>query len=211
MQLINQSRFLLEIRYWILSSNKSFIINEPLVSCPISVFCFDLFMSCTHPKWMNGIGQMTKGAFRINDFLWNPYFRWSTMESQHFENLLLYHQVWTQKETCYCVEIIKIPWLPSNLYLYFTNPRCVRDLTFNYLSPLILRTQLRDPQFYRNYEHFQSYISWLCFDFRWCIIENHHDFDRTEDRTTVFLEWTDFNFDIKIVQFDVNTLITNLL
>ena len=116
-QLINQSRFLLEIRYWILSSNKSFILNAPLVSCPISVFCFDLFMSCTHPKWMNGIGQMTKGAFRINHLLWNPYFRWSTMESQHFENLLLYHQVWTQKETCYCVEIIKIPWLPSNLYL----------------------------------------------------------------------------------------------
>ena len=39
------------------------------------------------------------------------------MASQHFENLSIYYQVWTQKETCCCVEIIKIPWLHSNLYL----------------------------------------------------------------------------------------------
>ena len=26
----------------------------------------------------------------------------------------------------------------------------------------------------------------------WCIIENDHSFERTEDRVTVFLKWTDF-------------------
>ena len=26
----------------------------------------------------------------------------------------------------------------------------------------------------------------------WCIIENDHNFDKTEDHTTVFLKWTDF-------------------
>ena len=44
-----------------------------------------------------------------------------------------------------------------------------------------------------------------------CIIKNDPSFDRTEDRATLFLKLMDFNFDIKIVQFYVNTLITNLL
>ena len=28
-----------------------------------------------YSKRMNGIGQLTRGAFRINDLLWNPYFK----------------------------------------------------------------------------------------------------------------------------------------
>ena len=31
-------------------------------------------------------------------------------------------------------------------------------------------------------------ISWLCFD----SAENDNDFERNEDRATVFLKWTDF-------------------
>ena len=31
-------------------------------------------------------------------------------------------------------------------------------------------------------------LRWLCFDFSLCIIENDHNFDRTEDRATVFLK-----------------------
>ena len=30
----------------------------------------------THPKWMTGIGQLTRGAFRVKDLLWNPHFNW---------------------------------------------------------------------------------------------------------------------------------------
>ena len=49
--------------------NKSFILNAPLVSCPIPVIRFGWVCCCTHPKRMTGIGQLTRGAFRINDLL----------------------------------------------------------------------------------------------------------------------------------------------
>ena len=55
--------------------NKSFILNAPLVSCPIPVIRFGWVQQQTHPKRMTGIGQLTRGAFRINDLLWNPYFK----------------------------------------------------------------------------------------------------------------------------------------
>ena len=53
--------------------SKSFILNVPLVSFPIPVFHFGWVQQQTHPKQMTGIGQLTRGAFRINDLLWNPY------------------------------------------------------------------------------------------------------------------------------------------
>ena len=53
---------------------KSFILNAPLVSCPIPVIGFGSVCRYTHSEQMTGIGQLTIGAFRIND-LWNPYFR----------------------------------------------------------------------------------------------------------------------------------------
>ena len=40
---------------------------------------------------------------------------------------------------------------------------------------------------------YQYNISWLCFDVSWCCIENYHNFERNEDRATVFLKWTDFS------------------
>ena len=33
------------------------------------------FISCTHPKVMTANGQLTRGTFIINDFLWNPHFK----------------------------------------------------------------------------------------------------------------------------------------
>ena len=50
---------------------KSFIMNAPLVSCPLPVITFGC---CTYPKVMTGNGQLTRGAFIINDFLRNPHF-----------------------------------------------------------------------------------------------------------------------------------------
>ena len=49
--------------------NKSFILNAPLVSCPIPVIRSGWVQQQTHPKRMTGIGQLTRGAFRINDLL----------------------------------------------------------------------------------------------------------------------------------------------
>ena len=54
--------------------NKSFIMNEPLVSCPFPVINFWWVCCCTHPKVTTENGQMTRGAFIINDFLRNPHF-----------------------------------------------------------------------------------------------------------------------------------------
>ena len=54
--------------------NKSFILNAPLVSYPILVIRSGWVCCCTDPEWMTGIGQLTRGAFRINDLLWNPDF-----------------------------------------------------------------------------------------------------------------------------------------
>ena len=55
---------------------KSFVMNAPLVSCPFPVIRFGWvqLQQQTHPKWMNGNGQLTRGAFIINDFLRNPHF-----------------------------------------------------------------------------------------------------------------------------------------
>ena len=49
--------------------NKSFILNAPLVSCPIPVIRSGWVQQQTHQKRMTGIGQLTRGAFRINDLL----------------------------------------------------------------------------------------------------------------------------------------------
>ena len=51
-------------------------MNAPLVSCPFPVIRFGWvqLQQQTHPKWMSGNGQLTKGAFIINDFLRNPHF-----------------------------------------------------------------------------------------------------------------------------------------
>ena len=48
---------------------------------------------------------------------------------------------------------------------------------------------MRDPHFFQNCGSFQYNISWLCFDFS----EKYHNFERNEDRATVFLKWTDFS------------------
>ena len=64
--------------------SKSFILNAPLVSCPIPVICFGWVCSCTHPERMTGIGQLTRDAFRINDLLWNPYFRPTTTTTTYY-------------------------------------------------------------------------------------------------------------------------------
>ena len=56
--------------------NKSFILNAPLVSCPIPVIRSGWVQQQTHPKPMTGIGQLTRGAFRIKDLLWNPHFKY---------------------------------------------------------------------------------------------------------------------------------------
>ena len=50
----------------------------------------------------------------------------------------------------------------------------------------VFRTQLRDPHFFQNCGHFQYSINCLCFDVSWCGIENDHNFERNEDRATVF-------------------------
>ena len=39
-----------------------------------------------------------------------------------------------------------------------------------------------------------TYISWNQNKVGWCIIENDNNFERTEDRATVFLKWMDFWF-----------------
>ena len=67
--------------------NKSFFLNAPLASCPIPVIRFGRVCCCTHPEWMTGIGQRTRGAFRIKDLLWNPYF------SNHFKGLSMMLQL----------------------------------------------------------------------------------------------------------------------
>ena len=54
--------------------NKSFILNAPLVSCPIPVIRSGWVQQQTHPIRMTGIGQLTRGAFRIKDLLLNLHF-----------------------------------------------------------------------------------------------------------------------------------------
>ena len=48
---------------------KSYIMNAPLVSCPFPVIVFGCVQQQTHPKVMTGNGQLTRGAFIINDFI----------------------------------------------------------------------------------------------------------------------------------------------
>ena len=54
----NQSNKILKYGF----HNKSFILNAPLVSCPIPVIRFGWVQQQTHPKRMTGIGQLTRGA-----------------------------------------------------------------------------------------------------------------------------------------------------
>ena len=49
-------------------------MNAPLVSCPFAVIRFGWVQQQTHPKRMTVNGQLTRGAFIINDFLRNPHF-----------------------------------------------------------------------------------------------------------------------------------------
>ena len=49
-------------------------MNAPLVSCPFPFIRFGWVCCCTHPKQMTVNGQLTRGAFIINDFLRNPHF-----------------------------------------------------------------------------------------------------------------------------------------
>ena len=58
---------------------------------------------------------------------------------------------------------------------------------------------MRDPHFFQNCGTFQYNISWLCFDVSWCCIEKYHNFERNEDRATVFLKWTDFSTKRQII------------
>ena len=54
----------------------------------------------------------------------------------------------------------------------------------SFQSPSILRTQLQNPQFFQNCDHFQYKISWNKVSL--CITENYHNFE------TVFLKLMDF-------------------
>ena len=49
-------------------------MNAFLVSCPFLVITFGWVQQQTHPKVMTGNGQLTRGAFMMNDFLRNPHF-----------------------------------------------------------------------------------------------------------------------------------------
>ena len=61
---------------------KSFIMNAPLASCPFPVITFGWVQQQTHPKVMTGNGQLTRGAFIINEFLKNPHFSgWADPEA----------------------------------------------------------------------------------------------------------------------------------
>ena len=55
--------------------NKSFILNAPLVSCPIPVIRFGWVCCCTHPKQMTGIGQsvLKQSYIEIDN-----YWKWAT-------------------------------------------------------------------------------------------------------------------------------------
>ena len=79
---VKQVMMEMELKYGF--HNKSFILNAPLVSCPISVICFGWVQQQTHPKQMTGIEQLTRGAFRINELLWNPYFSSSPLRRACF-------------------------------------------------------------------------------------------------------------------------------
>ena len=47
-------------------------MNAP---CPFPVITFGRVQQPTHQKVMTGDGQLTRGAFIINDFLRNPHYR----------------------------------------------------------------------------------------------------------------------------------------
>ena len=50
-------------------------MNAPLVISPFPVIWFGWVCCCTHPQWMTGNGQLTRGVFMVNDCLRNPHFR----------------------------------------------------------------------------------------------------------------------------------------
>ena len=59
--------------YRLIIFRKSLLFNFvylPFLRSHLSFIC-----CCTHPKVMTGNGQLTRGAFIINDFLRNPHFK----------------------------------------------------------------------------------------------------------------------------------------
>ena len=68
---VNKAKF--SLKYGL--HNKSFILNAPLVSCPIPVICFGWVCCCTHPKQMTGIGQSVLKQFYIEI---DNYWKWAT-------------------------------------------------------------------------------------------------------------------------------------
>ena len=64
-------------------------LNAPLISCPIRVISSGWVQQQTRPKWMTGIGQLTKGAFRIKDLLWNPHFTYHILKHYRWQFLKL--------------------------------------------------------------------------------------------------------------------------
>ena len=71
---------------------------------------------CTHPKRMTGFGQLTRGAFRIYDLLWNPYFSYNWII--FFKKPFLPQEV--EKNICEwcCANVMSIL---KNTYIYSTN------------------------------------------------------------------------------------------
>ena len=62
--------------------------------------------------------------------------------------------------------------------------------------------QFRDPQLFQNCVIFDVHnINWNQIKISWCIIKNDHYFERTEDRATVFWNWTDFSIQLKSLHF----------
>ena len=73
---------------------------------------------------------------------------------------------------------------------YAVQLKCI-FVKFSLQSPFIFRTHLSDPQLFQNCDLFQYYVSLNQNKVSWCIIENDPNFERNEDRATVFIKWTD--------------------
>ena len=54
----------------------------------ITSHLFWMHLEQSHLLWMTGIGQLTRGAFRIIDLLWNPYFSRAPGKSENFKYLI---------------------------------------------------------------------------------------------------------------------------
>ena len=87
----------------------------------------------THPEQMTGIGQLTRGAFRINDLLWNPCYRrpifidfWNALFSYKYAQFLwtlffsrsdMTHNTYSGKMmiSILCVIVVSCPTCTKNL------------------------------------------------------------------------------------------------